>query len=831
MRLGIPGLLCALALFAGTCAGLATDPADDAVVDAALIGTMILAVFAWLIRRASLASILCTISSIALLGFVSAGLRTSGRDLDAPVGLVDPEPFLVRFEARLSGVFRAPDVADTDLLDRFQPDADRPPWNAPAELIALHDERGRVLVHGRVIISAPTGPQPLSPGDRIEGVGWLSGPERPLNPGERDLRLVAWHTDRVGRLRVDSTPTLIAPAPWPWRVVACVRTFADRSLVECLQGWCDSSTCALVVAMTTGRHLPGYAALRREFAATGLSHFLAISGFNVAVLFVTCGVIMEWIRVPGGLRGWVLVAVGTIFLVVVDVEVSVLRAGIAGILTSASMVLGRAWRSHGLLAAAAIFTLVTDPRSAWNTGFQLSYLAVLALRHGSQPVDRCLRAPFRTLADRTPRGPRIVFRCLSGAFAASLAASVASIPVTLAWFGSMNPWCAIASTLLGPVAAALTVTATLVVMVGSSPWIGSILGASLAALAGTFRIGVAWIGTWPGCSLTVAPIPWWWAVATLTAIFGCWIPRARSVRRIALIGVAVLASAVMLASGTTGVSTIPDADRSFRWTALAVGDGSVHVLQSGGLTTILDAGTVSRVGAGSATVVPALRSMGIREIDTVVVSHPHLDHFSALPELLEAFPVRRVLLTEAWFDRLPSDTAPQALLDRLNLHRIEPRRVIEGTSFRQGPVTWRCLHPPSGFRPALVNDGSAAFLLVHDDLPDRPLALLLGDAQDQSIALLLARRDVQGAVVMELPHHGGWRPMAQALCEWVRPAFVMQSTGSGRMRRDRFKVCLRDAVRGVTCRDGAIRFSLDPSNPPAILEHWSGQSWVPLHPD
>ena len=143
---------------------------------------------------------------------------------------------------------------------------------------------------------------------------------------------------------------------------------------------------------------------------------------------------------------------------------------------------------------------------------------------------------------------------------------------------------------------------------------------------------------------------------------------------------------------------------------------------------------------------------------------------------------------------------------------------------------WRCLHPPAGFRAGVVNDGSAALVLTHARITDRPLALLVGDAQDQSIARLLARRDILRPWVMELPHHGGWRPLAQALCEWVQPSFVMQSTGARRFRRDRFEPCLRDVVRGATCRDGALRFSLDPSNLPPRLEHWSGQGWTPLRP-
>ena len=149
---------------------------------------------------------------------------------------------------------------------------------------------------------------------------------------------------------------------------------------------------------------------------------------------------------------------------------------------------------------------------------------------------------------------------------------------------------------------------------------------------------------------------------------------------------------------------------------------------------------------------------------------------------------------------------------------------------QQGPLVWRAIHPPKGFVPTAVNDGSLGFTVHHASLPDRPALLLLGDAQDQAIARCLARRDILRPWAMELPHHGGWRPIAQALCEWVRPDMVLQSTGQRRYARDRFDVVLRETPRGVTCRHGALRFTLDPSRQPqpARLERWVEGRWMPV---
>ena len=830
MRNGVPGLLCAIAFFMGTCGGLSLSAQADEIVDLALLAALVVQAGAWCLRRHAGTAFTLVLLSVALLGLVSAGGRVTRRSIYAPVGFIDAEPSLVRFEARLLERCRSPDAEAPDRLDRFRPGGDRPPWRATAEIVAWHGEHGRQLGEGRVTISMPEGPHDLAEGDLVQGIGWLSGASGPENPGEHDARAGAWRRGHIGRIRMDAAPVRVAPASRWTTLRSWMREWVDRSLVTSLEPWRDDASCALVVAMTTGRRLPGYDGLRRAFADTGLAHFLAISGFNVAVLFVTCGVIMELARVPGAWRGWLLMSLASIFLLVVDLEVSVVRAGVAGLLAGASIALGRGWRSDGLLAMAAIGTLTVDPAAAWNVGFQLSYLAVLALRHGSAPIERRLARVTAPIVERLPNPVAATMRASITALAASVAASLAATPVTLAWFGTLNPWCAPASTLLGPVAATLTVLATLAAVIGQVPGVGLVIGAPVAALAWIFRNAVAWVGTWPGCSLATDAMPWWWAAITLTTTFGCWIVRGPISARACGLGACVAWSMVPLSTLGATPSAISGVPQSLRWTMLSVGDGSAHLLECGGSRVLFDAGSLSRARTGSTCIVPALRELGVDRLDAIVVSHPHLDHFGAVPEIVAAFEVGRVLLTPAWFDRSPEGSAASELLHCLAERGIVAERVQEGDLVRQGPVTWRCLHPPPTFRPSSVNDGSAAFALVHDAMPDRPIALLLGDVQEQAIARLLGMPEIVGAWAMELPHHGSWRPIVQALCERARPSVVMQSTGARRFRRDRHDDHLVGVLRGVTCRDGAVRLTLDPAQAVPTLEHWTPRGWQVLRP-
>lgn len=812
------GLWAAILLMAGTCVGLAMPPhaSTDLMVDVLLWVGILIAGAAWCLRHAGLWSHGMVMVLPLVIGFISAGMQVQRQDRTAAVGLPRQESALVRCRARLLEPFRPADPEDRDLLDRFQVDASQPPWRARARLVEWCGERGTVPAAGVVMLRTSAPADRLQAGDLLECTGWLTAPQAASNPGQSDAMTFAWRQGMVGSLRMEVVPPCVEPAGWWCRMRYTLQLAVDRNIVRGMPLEGEDHVATLVVAMTSGRERLGYAALRTTFASTGLSHFLAISGFNVAVLFATAMVCMELGGVPGSLRGWCLAGLGLLFLAAVDVEVSVLRAGVAGVMAGTSMALARGWRADGVLAAAAMGTLILDPWMAWNPGFQLSYAAVLALRHGSGPVE----AALARLGMRTLHGMRT-------GLAASVAAWLVSTPITLAWFGTASPWCALTSTALGPLAASLTVTASITACVGWLPVIDHLMGHLLWAQGWLFLRLVEWSAQLPGCRLELGCMPWWWAVLALIMLMALWkCAPSRGLRRCLLCGLAPLAWPWCAPTGhAIGPENEPG---SFRWTSLAIGDGSVHLIQSGDASVLFDAGSISMDAAGSRVVVPALRAMGVERLQAIILSHPHLDHFSAVPEVISALQVERVMVGEAWRSA-PSDSGPGVLMAWLKERSTEVDWVTEGFQCKQAGLTWTALHPPAGFRSRTVNDGSLSFRISHPKQV-RPVALLLGDAQDEAIGRLLQRQDIQGPWAMELPHHGGWRPAAAELCRWVRPSHVMQSTGSRRFDRDRLGEALVGSIRGVTCRDGAIRFSLDLVRGRAWMERWWRGRWWPLVP-
>ncbi|MCE9619726.1 MAG: ComEC/Rec2 family competence protein [Planctomycetes bacterium] len=843
MRNGIFGLLVAIVLTAAVSMGLSMQPGAVAewIIDFLIAASVVLALVAMIFksREAFVASFL----ALACIGAAWGGHAATRESRGNARAAVGAEPVLVRFQATLEEPFRQPDPPEDDLLDRFQNAADPPRHRAPATLD--HFRSGDVVIpcSGTVSLTIDGEGADFAAGDVVAGVGWMRGIGAPSNPGEPDFRVRAFRDDRCGSISVVGVPELVSKAtesshPFlKWRSLAC--EWVDRNLIASMTATAPARIRTLVVAMTTGRQLPGYRLLRQSFSASGLSHFLAISGFNVAVLFGAVWVIMEFIRVPWLIRGWILATTALLFLFVVDVETSVLRAGIAGVLAGVSVACDRGWRADGLLATAAIFTLAGDPWAAWNPGFQLSYGAVLALRYGSGPTLQWLALPWKALPGlpRTPApGP---VKSLATALSASAAAWLMSTPITESHFGSVSPWAAPASTVLAPLAAVITVLSSLACLAGSIPGASILLGCPLSLFASIFLWLAEMVARLPSANFRGGLIPWWWAVAELVALAACWMCPLASIRRIALPLFAFLLVTAM-------VFPLPVVNASprgwkLRLITISVGDGSAHVIETPSSRVLFDAGTISRHAGGSMVLVPALKALGCTHFDAVIISHPHLDHFSALPEIAAEIPIDRVYATEAFIKYTGSPYAPGVLIDAMRERGVRVETLVAGSGLEFDGFAWSVLHPAAGYQSRIVNDGSLAFRIhpAEDEgdmssksSPSMAWLTLLGDAQTEAIANLLASPQFGPSRVMELPHHGAWADGVAELMARLNPEMLVQSTGPQRFRHDKIGAVVGARLRGVTCRDGALRVTWfgDGIKDRILLERWRGSGWEAVTP-
>ena len=336
-------------------------------------------------------------------------------------------------------------------------------------------------------------------------------------------------------------------------------------------------------------------------------------------------------------------------------------------------------------------------------------------------------------------------------------------------------------------------------------------------------------------------VPWWWSIAELTALALCWLSGVALVRRVGLCLFLFLFVAAIFFP--TSVVSGSELGWKLRMTTISVGDGSAHVVETPSSCVLFDAGTISRRGGGSQLVVPALKAIGCEKFNAVIISHPHLDHFSALPEIADAFTIDRVFTSESFAATHSTDSAVGVLIENLHKHNLRLETLVAGNTLDFGGFVWRVLHPKAGYHSRIVNDGSLVFQIAPQQNSyvafqsgsNTSWLTLCGDSQTEAIANVLTSADFTPSMVMELPHHGAWSDGVSELITNVDSCTLIQSTGFRRFSFDRIQSLVQNRARGVTCRDGALRVTwfenkiLNKTTFRILLERWVGGCWVEIH--
>ncbi|MEM7294106.1 MAG: ComEC/Rec2 family competence protein, partial [Pseudomonadota bacterium] len=213
--------------------------------------------------------------------------------------------------------------------------------------------------------------------------------------------------------------------------------------------------------------------------------------------------------------------------------------------------------------------------------------------------------------------------------------------------------------------------------------------------------------------------------------------------------------------------------------------------QTEGRTLLYDTGArfSAHFDAGSAVVVPTLEKLGIKQVDSILVSHQDLDHRGGFPAIVESIPVSRVVTNE-----------PTALSGEVDVCRA-------GDQWRWGETQFSILAPRVSDSGARSSNNRSCVLRI--DRGDTAV-LLPGDIEAWAESALLAD-GLQAADVLLAPHHGSKTSSTPKFVDAVAPEHVVFATGY----RNRFGFPHRDVVQRYrelgaqlwqTDRDGAVVF-------------------------
>ncbi|WP_162485379.1 DNA internalization-related competence protein ComEC/Rec2 [Deinococcus deserti] len=677
--------------------------------------------------------------ALGVIGGIQLGLGTQWSALVLVAGVA-----LAVWDARplLAGLTLIGAMAGYAALRTQQAQPDRlAPWTG-AQVTLRGDWDGQLLTladpRGRVVLS----PKPEARPGPLVVSGRLVRPEGQRTPGGFDQ--AAWLRAQGG---------LLTPAPTGVLAGARLRQQAPE---DGLRGWfrrglvagLPPREAALMQAIELGdrseisrQEFQDGSGIRDAFARAGLAHLMALSGQNVALITA----LLLWLLARSPLNVAVRYGLGAGLLLVylfalVGVSPSITRAVIMGFTVLVALAVGRGRPDPlGLIALAATACLLAFPLWLTDVGFQLSFLAVLALTQSARLADR--------LPERWPRALRL-------ALSATVLAELGTLPVIASTFGELPLVGLPANLLAGGVMAVLVPLGFVAGLLGP---LGGVVNLAVEPLAGLLLGIVEVFGRAPVLSWgQIAPV----GVASyaLCALAGVLWLRGQ-VRAQVVLGTVLACTALTLLPGQLR----PAREVVF----LDVGQGDATLIRVPQLTMLVDAGgsVGSDYDVGERTVIPALRAMGVHKLDVAVATHADTDHIEGLSSVLRNLPVG-----ELWIGhRKAGDPLVDDLLAVAAQRGVAVREVRRGDRVQADGATLTVLWPPGHVWSTEDNENSVALSLESGGWR----TALLGDLpSDTEAALGTGHLDV-----LKAAHHGSRHSTGAALLQQAAPAHTVISVG------------------------------------------------------
>ena len=496
----------------------------------------------------------------------------------------------------------------------------------------------------------------------------------------------------------------------------------------------------------------------------GLSHILAVSGLHVGVLSLILFQLFIIIFHQRNLARILLIITLIFYGSICNWSASVFRAVIMISLLLISRMYQRKVSANQILAISFITITAINPNQLLSAGFQMSFLAVFTL------LNILPRVRFISVKKEEISVMKMNKKLLNSILILMLSSLILNLflaPVTMFHFRQFG-FNGIIGNLLGiPLIGLILPLAFLVILLPQIPLLITIYHSSFLLLMQIFE---RWSNIAAGFPLhfdfiSINPIQFILLYITFALLF-------LNFKKLKFPGSLVISRLLFIITISCLVFISIKRDlKLLKITFFDCGLGDLLLVESPqGETIMIDTGPPGKnFGSFKHSALPYLQNSGIRQLDWLLITHAHNDHYGGFTEVFSALEVKNLAITDEFRSRKIWPEFQKIVENEdCTIHTIVDTITIINNS-----IKLKLLHPDDSYSSKNINNMSIVARLDYHDLSLIFTGDLEHEGEDYLIELYPELLDCD---VLKVGHHGSKTASSLSFLETVSPDFAFIST-------------------------------------------------------
>lgn len=649
---------------------------------------------------------------------------------------------------------------------------------------------------------------PLQAGNQLQAEGSLSSFQPARNPGNFD-----WYTYYRSRhiaYRVYAEDLVITDphvAPLRQKLLSLRETLTIRLQQICGQ---DTETASLLTALLVGDKTLLEEDTKANYEDGGILHILTVSGLHVSLLGTAILTLGKRLYLPPWLRSLLSSLLVLLYWQLCGCGMSAGRAAVMFVCFTAAPLLGRTYDSLSALSLAGILILWTSPTLLFQSGFQLSFGAVLGIllvcpafvpkTHAVDPKKKSASIAKSSATQKNFFAKKPSFSFLMSlphkfihSLSFGLGLQLTLLPITLYHFFRYPLYSLVLNLLVLPLTTPLFLLSTCALLLAQLlPGWGTILAPWILRpcqwILHLYDLLCKLALSLPQASALLGrPLLWRITLYYILLLLFCFWhdprrPKFKVKRRwwdklpLAAWTAIPLTTTVLLM-----ILLFPLPTKSLKVTFLDVGQGDCAFIETpAGTTILIDSGSSDIKNMADYRLIPFLESRGVKHLDYVFLSHTDEDHINGVADWLETGGTIGTVILPALSDDLSATPSYQQAITMLTAYHIPIHYFSQGMIWQENTLTLTCLAPvpPDKQQASLyseLNTASQVLLLQYQDIR----ILFTGDCEEEGESLLLSYLQAQDLTchILKAGHHGSAYATGRNLLAQLQPQATIISCG------------------------------------------------------